>query len=338
MAFLGLISSTKMTDSLVQYALLPVKSAINWHNFGFILQDNASEEGMGYSLKIKLTIIIVIVLGIIAFVSWALVVRAYKRLKNKYKVIEEDHNKIVSLNDELEFKNESLEELNLEKNNMISVVAHDFKAPLGNIEGLIELIKLKKETLSDEQLEYLEMLKKVTQETSNMVDVMLNVHRIESELHELTLHKHDVLEISRKVIRLHEEKAKNKKTKIVFAPKFDSCELNTDKQYFHQIISNILDNAVKFSPENTGVIVRLMEEDNSVSVSITDFGPGISKTDHKRLFSGYTKLGGEKSDGKPTGTGLAIVLRLVEKLQGKINVNSEEGKGSTFTVTFKKSL
>ena len=80
----------------------------------------------------------------------------------------------------------------------------------------------------------------------------------------------------------------------------------------------------------------MVDEDNSITISITDFGPGISKSDHKRLFSGYTKLGGEKSDGKPTGTGLAIVLRLVEKLQGKITVDSVVGKGSTFTVKFMK--
>jgi signal transduction histidine kinase len=303
-----------------------------------LIQGNETNEAVGGILNMELFVFLVLALAVLVSVAWIFSMRAYKKLNKKFGQLNDEQKRILILNDELEFKNESLEELNLEKNNMISVVAHDFKAPLGNIEGLIELIKLNKETLTKEQVDYIEMLKKVTQETASMVDVMLNVHRIESELHELTLHKYDILEILRKVIRLHEPTAKLKKKKIVFAPKAKVCELNTDKQYFHQIISNILENAVNFAPDNTGVIVRLIEGDTSVSISITDFGPGISKTDHKRLFSGYTKLGGEKSEGKPTGTGLAIVLRLVEKLQGKIDVKSEEGKGSTFTVSFIKRI
>ena len=302
------------------------------------IQGNEADETVGGVINMELFVFLVLALAILVTVAWIFSMRAYKKLNKKYGQLSDEQKSILVLNDELEFKNESLEELNMEKNNMISVVAHDFKAPLGNIEGLIELVKLNKETLTEEQLEYIEMLKRVTQETANMVDVMLNVHRIESELHELTLHKYDILELIRKVIRLHEPTAKLKKTKIVFAPKAKICELNTDKQYFHQILSNILENAVNFSPDNTGVIVRLNEEATSVSISITDFGPGISESDHKRLFSGYTRLGGEKSNGKPTGTGLAIVLRLVEKLQGKINVKSEEGKGSTFTVNFIKQV
>lgn len=303
-----------------------------------LVQGNETDEAVGGVLNMELFLFLVLALAILVTVAWIFSMRAYKKLNKKYGQLSDEQKSILSLNDELEFQNESLEELNMEKNNMISVVAHDFKAPLGNIEGLIELIKLNKDTLTKDQLEYIEMLKKVTQETANMVDVMLNVHRIESELHELTLHKYDILELINKVIRLHEPTAKLKKTKIVFAPKVKICELSTDKQYFHQILSNILENAVNFSPDNTGVIIRLIEEQTSVSISITDFGPGISESDHKRLFSGYTRLGGEKSGGKPTGTGLAIVLRLVEKLQGKINVKSEEGKGSTFTVNFMKKV
>ena len=219
---------------------------------------------------------------------------------------------------------------------MISVVAHDLKAPLGNIQGLVELIKLDERVLTKEQVKYLELLKKVSSDSTSMIDVMLNVHRIESELHQLTLHEYDIIELLRKVISLHEPAAELRKTNIVFIPGEESCLLNTDKQYFQQIISNILQNAVDFSPKSSSIIVALIVTDKKVSISITDQGPGITTTDQKRLFSGYRKMIAEDGTEKPAGIGLAIVFRLLEKLHGKIEVKSSSGHGATFTVELNK--
>ncbi len=286
--------------------------------------------------QLKFVVVLVIVFALLAIFGLIFVVRSYGVLKKQYGVIESQHQEIADKNEELAFKNESLEELNLEKNNMISVVAHDFKAPLGNIQGLVELIKLNKEALNEDQLNYLELLKKVSQDTAEMVDVMLDVHRIESELHELTLHDYNIIELIDKAIKLQEPTAHLKKLKIILEPDMESYTLKTDKQYFQQIISNILKNAIDFSPEKSTVTILVEDNKNAVSISITDEGPGISNSDQKRLFSGYSKLEGEGEKGKPTGIGLVIVLRLLEKLQGKIDVQSEKGKGSTFKVELLK--
>ncbi len=282
--------------------------------------------------QLKLIAIVIVIFAFLAIFGLVFVVRSYRELKLQYGVIEAQHKEIADKNEELAFKNESLEEMNMAKNNTISVVAHDFKAPLGNIQGLVELIKLNKETLTDEQLNYLDLLKKVSQDTSEMVDVMLDVHRIEEELHELTLHNHDIVKIINKAIALHEPAALLKKVKISLETEVESCNIDTDKQYFHQIISNILQNAIDFSPKDSTVIISLTENKNSVSIKITDEGPGISESDQKRLFSGYQKLDGEGNEAKTMGIGLVIVLRLLEKLHGKIDVKSEEGKGTTFVV------
>ncbi len=286
--------------------------------------------------ELKLIVILLVVFAFIAVFGLVFVVRAYRELKKQYKVIEAQHDEIAEKNDELAFKNESLEEINMEKNNMISVVAHDLKTPLGNIQGLVELVRLEKDGLSSDQVKYLDIIKKVTLEASDMVDVMLDVHRIESELHELTLHEYNVVELAHKVIRLHEPAARLKQIKVDFAEGEGSCRLNTDKQYFQQILSNILQNAIDYAPNDSTVSVELRDNVNSVAISIADQGPGISVSDQKRLFSGYKKLEGENEGGKPAGIGLVIVMRLLEKLQGKIEVQSEEGKGTTFTVEFSK--
>lgn len=282
--------------------------------------------------QLKLIVILVVLFAFVAIFGLTFVIRSYRELKKQFTVIESQHEEIAEKNEELASKNETLEELNMEKNNMISVVAHDLKAPLGNIQGLVELIKLDEQVLTKDQLKYLELLKKVSNDTADMVDIMLNVHRIESELHQLTLHEYDIIELLQKVVKLHEPAAQLKKTNIVFLPAEPSFLLSTDRQYFQQIISNILQNAVDYSPNSATIIVALITSDKKVSISITDQGPGISASDQKRLFSGYKKMTGEDGSEKPAGIGLAIVFRLLEKLHGKIDVESATGKGATFTV------
>ena len=264
------------------------------------------------------------------------VVRSYRELKKQYKVIESQHGEIGEKNEELAGKNETLEELNMEKNNMISVVAHDLKAPLGNIQGLVELIKLEAQLLTEDQVQYLELMKKVSGDASAMVDIMLNVHRIESELHQLTLLEYDIIELLHKVINLHEPAAQLKKTSIIFEPEVSNCLINTDKQYFQQIISNITQNAVEYSPENSTITIVLVESDKKVTISIADEGPGIVESDQKRLFGGYKKMATEDGTDKPAGIGLAIAFRLLEKLHGKIEVKSALGRGATFIVELNK--
>ena len=339
MTFLGFFGSLYAGSySLLRQAFL---------QFGFLLTDISGRlQARGGVLPadpeyattddMKLTVVLLIVFAFIAVFGLIFVVRAYRELKKQYQVIEAQNVEIAEKNEELAFKNESLEEINMEKNNMISVVAHDLKTPLGNIQGLVELIKLEKELLSANQTKYLDILKKVTLDAADMVDVMLNVHRIESELHELTLHEYNIVELINKVVRLHEPAAQLKKVEVKFDQREATCLVNTDKQYFQQIISNILQNAIDYSKENSTVTIALTDNDKSVAISITDYGPGISASDQKRLFSGYKKMEEVNGEGKVAGIGLVIVMRLLEKLQGKIDVRSEEGKGSTFTVELGK--
>lgn len=282
--------------------------------------------------QLKLIVILLIVFAFVAIFGLSFVVRSYRELKKQYKVIESQHEEIADQSRLLEVKNETLEALNMEKNNMISVVAHDLKAPLGNIQGLVELIKLDEQVLTKEQSKYLELLKKVSTDTSDMVDIMLDVHRIESELHQLSLHEYDIIELVNKVINLHEPAAQLKGTNVVFETELESCLLKTDKQYFQQIISNIAHNAVQYSPKNSTITLGLTEIENRVVISIADEGPGISIDDQKRLFSGYKNMTGEDGKEKPSGIGLAIVFRLLEKIHGKIDIESAVGKGTIFTV------
>ena len=300
-----------------------------------VQQVNSMEDDFS-AAQLKLIVILVIIFAFVAIFGLTFVVRSYRELKKQYAIIESQHEEIAEKNEELGAKNETLEEINMEKNNMISVVAHDLKAPLGNIMGLVELIKLDQQVLTKEQLKYLELLKKVSTETTEMVDVMLDVHRIESDLHQLTLHKYNIIEILEKVIRLHEPAAELKKAKFVFEPGVSSYMMNTDKQYLQQIVSNIVQNAVDFAPKNSSITIELLDSDKYMTLNVIDEGQGITESDQKRLFGGYQKMSGNDGIEKPSGYGLAIVYRLLEKLHGKIDVKSVFGHGTTITIVLTK--
>ena len=301
-----------------------------------IQQTNNLEDEFPDPQQLKLIVILLIIFAFVAIFGLLFLIRSYRELKKQYAIIESQHEEIAKKNEELWVKNEALEEINMQKNNIISVVAHDLKAPLGNLIGLVGLIKLDEHLLTKDQVNYLDLLKKVSVDTTEMVNIMLDVHRIASELHQLTLHNYDIIDLLEKVIRVHEPAVQLKKAKVIFEPGVASCMLNTDKHYFRQIISNIVQNAVDFAPEKSNITIDFAESDTKVSISITDEGQGITESDQKRLFGGYKKMTGGDGTHKPSGMGLAIVYRLLEKLHGKIDVQSAFGHGTTITVLLTK--
>ena len=287
--------------------------------------------------QLQFIVILLVIFAFIAMFALIYVVKSHRELKNNYRTIEVQRNEISEKNEALAFQNESLEELNIEKNNMLSVVAHDLKVPLGNIQGLVGLLLLEKENFTAQQLEYLDIIKKVVVDGTNMVNNMLNVHKIESELQQMTLGRCNLIEIVTTVIKSHVSLAGTKNIAVGLKDSPDELWINTDKQYFHQMISNILSNAIKFSPENTTVDICFEDKENSVVVSVCDEGPGISQNDQKRMFSGYQKITTQKTGKEAsTGFGLSIVRRLVEKLDGKIRVDSQLDEGTTISVEFIK--
>lgn len=298
----------------------------------------SSEVYLEDEADLKLIVVLLIAFAFLAIFGLIYVVKSHRALSSNFKLIEQQRNKISDQNEALAFQNESLEELNIEKNNMLSVVAHDLKTPLGNIQGLVGLLLLDKPNYTKEQQEYMSIIKKVSQDALHMVNNMLNVHKIESELQQMTLGKYNLVDIVQAVVKLHEPLAATQQIQIEVVDDDKEYLAETDKQYFHQIISNILSNAVKFSPDGSLVQISFGDSGNTITVSVKDDGPGISAGDQKRLFSGYQKITSQTTgEEQSTGFGLAIVSRLVEKLQGKIKVDSAPNEGTVISVEIQKN-
>jgi signal transduction histidine kinase len=263
------------------------------------------------------------------------VVRSNRVLQTKYDKIEKETHDIVEQKEELVFVNDSLREISDEKSSMISVVAHDLKTPLGNVEGLANLVLLEKEKLSKAQLEYLTLIIDTSQKAREKVDLMLDVHKIEAEVKSMNKINHNYIDLIKEVIQANSVEAENGNIEIELMDHIRTAEIETDENYFKQILSNILSNAIKFSPKNEKVIVLVTEKDHSIKIDISDLGPGMDESTKKRLFTSYAKIEVGEAE-KVTGMGLYIARKLVEKLNGKIRLESTSEEGTTFSVEFLK--
>jgi signal transduction histidine kinase len=285
----------------------------------------------------RLIVLLLVAFAFVIAFGLIYVVKSHRELKHQYTIIDKQKHEISEKNEELAFSNDSLEEMNIEKNNVLSVVAHDLKTPLGNIQGLVELMNLKKEMLNEDQKGYLTLITKVVSDGIGMVNNMLDVHKIEAELKEMVLVTTNVFDIIDKVIKLHEPAALAKDVQLNVEFDNRDLDINTDAQYLRQILSNLVSNAIKYTEAETAVDIKVVEGENSLEISVSDNGKGISNDQMKRLFAGYKITGKSEDEKAAPGFGLLITRRLVDKLKGKISVeNKVTGKGAMFTVELLK--
>ncbi len=302
-----------------------------------LAQTAQNDEYLEDLSNMRMVVLLLIAFAFVIMFGLIYVVKSHRELKHQYTIIDKQKNEIAEKNEQLAFNNDSLEEMNIEKNNVLSVVAHDLKTPLGNIQGLIELMNLNVENLTTDQQEYLGLISKVSSDGISMVNNMLDVHKIEAELKEMVLINTNVYEIIDKVIKLHDPLILSKKIDVNIEIAHRDLELKTDAQYLRQIISNLVSNALKYAPEKGIVDIKIAEKDNVVEFSISDNGKGISKEQMKRLFAGYKVAASQENDKSSPGFGLLITRRLVDKLKGKISVeNKVTGTGAVFIVELLK--
>ena len=150
----------------------------------------------------KLLIILMLAIAFIAFLAIIFIIKSRNAIKSQLQIIEKQNEEIESKNAELEYINESLKDLNTEKNSIISVVAHDLKTPLDNIEGLANLILLEKEGLSKDQSNYTNMIIDSSRRGKDLIEDVLNAHKLESEMKSMELFDVDISEYEEKLKKI----------------------------------------------------------------------------------------------------------------------------------------
>jgi signal transduction histidine kinase len=232
--------------------------------------------------------------------------------------------------------NEELIDLNLEKNNLIGIVAHDLRSPLSQIKGLLTIIQLNCK-LDEEPARYLGMIDTSIARLNDMILKILDVDAIESKQLNLNMETVSLSDLCNIVADRYGNEASRKNISISKLITPAVCAM-VDKNYTEQVLENLLSNAIKFSPHKRNVCVTLRTQGNKAVCEIKDEGPGISEKDKKKLFGKYQKLSSKPTGNEiSTGLGLSIVKKFVNAMDGEIWCESEEGKGACFIVAFARA-
>lgn len=280
-----------------------------------------------YLIYATLLALAVIALGIFAYLIKQ---RDNNKLKVQYAEIQRQKEQIENINAELV-------QLNEEKNDLISIVAHDLKSPLNQISGMLDIIKLTLKKQDKEQQDYISRIDQSTARLKRMVTKILDVSAIEAKTLNVTMEEVDINVLLKDVVTSFYEMAEKKEIEIV-ENLSSVANVNVDKGYATEVLENLMSNAVKYSPLGKKITVDMQENGQFVKIGFADQGQGISKGDMKRLFGKYHKLSARPTAGEDsTGLGLSIVKKYVEALNGKVWCESVEGEGATFFVEFQKA-
>ncbi len=239
-------------------------------------------------------------------------------------------------NRELTLLNDQLVSLNQDKNEFLGIAAHDLKNPLSVILGWAEEIYTSFDDCEKEEIiDYANQIQRAAKQMSGLITNLLDVNAIESGKFNIVLQPVDILPILQNLVKLYTEQALSKQISISVQITDSEYIALIDKNTTHQVLDNLISNAVKYSPCNTHVNIRISREENVVSCDIQDEGPGLNAADQQKLFGKFTRLTPKPTGGEhSTGLGLFIVKKLVEAMKGRVRCYSELGKGTAFTVTF----
>lgn len=231
--------------------------------------------------------------------------------------------------------NKDLRQLDNLKNEFISIASHELRTPMTSIKGFLSMImEGDAGPVSKDISSFIKEAYQSNEHLIALVNDMLDVSRIEQGRIVLEIGKHKALPLINEIIDRMATIARDGRNKIILKSDVkDSTVVMIDPKRFQQVLLNLLSNSIKFS-EKSNIIIEVKTINKFLSVSIIDQGIGMTKKEMSKLFQKFYQVRSGLS--RPTGgsgLGLYITKNLIKQMKGSISVQSEKGKGSTFTFT-----
>jgi signal transduction histidine kinase len=223
-----------------------------------------------------------------------------------------------------------LKQLDRMKNEFVHTISHDLRSPLTSVLGYTELIK-RVGSLTDQQVEFLDRIRSSVESITALVNDLLDLSRLEAgfDTRRELVHLENILKFA--LDTMEGQFKVNGLTLQVEIGK-DLPELRGNPIRLRQLLDNLLTNAVKYSPRGSTISVSLHAEDSQIIFSVTDKGIGIPYSEQGRIFEKFYRASNVPDQVGGSGLGLAIVKSIVDSHQGRIWVESNKDKGSTFFV------
>jgi signal transduction histidine kinase len=238
------------------------------------------------------------------------------------------------MNDELSRLYSELEETSRHKSEFLASMSHELRTPLNAIIGFSQVLREEMfGPVNEKQAEYLDDILSSGNHLLSLINDVLDLSKVEAGQVELEVRPFSLREALERGVVMVRERAIEDGVQIELAEDPEVDVVEGDERRIKQVIFNLLSNAVKFTSAGGAVDVSSARANGEVRVSVADTGPGIAPEDHERIFEEFQQTGAGLEDREGTGLGLALSKRLVELHGGRIWLESELGKGSTFVFT-----
>ncbi|MRX46484.1 sensor histidine kinase [Pedobacter puniceum] len=289
--------------------------------------NNLKEKNIKNELKIENRNLLIYATLIFSLTALFLSYRLYKsgrRAKTNNRILREQ-------NEEINKQKKELEELNNLKNRFFSIISHDVRGPLLSLKGTLNLFD---EHLLDERESKLLIgeLKSQFNSTSNLLDNLLIWAKSQMQGEKLQKSNFNVLKIIQDNIDLQKYNILQKNIKIVVNVPAD-LQLLADKEMFNVIIRNLLNNALKFTPQDGEINITCTKKRELAQFSVQDNGIGLSPAEIKEIYKRNFYSTSGLNDEKGTGLGLILCQEFIRKNNGSFDIKSKKGQGSTFLFT-----
>jgi signal transduction histidine kinase len=241
---------------------------------------------------------------------------------------------LMNKNLELELMNNELKKINMDLDNFVYTASHDLKGPIANLEGLISILSKKiKDKIGDSEVQLFNMIHVSISKFNNTIKDLTEITKVQKDLNEdleYVSFTEITEDIKRDIQKLIEESG------VVLKEVYEVQQIVYAKKNLRSVLYNLLTNGIKYrSPERSPqILIHTYQEEAFIVVSVEDNGLGLNAVQQSKLFTMFKRMH-THVDG--SGIGLYIVKRIVENNGGKIEVESEPGKGTTFKVYFKQA-
>lgn len=226
-----------------------------------------------------------------------------------------------------------LKQLDQIRRDFVANVSHELRTPLSILRGYIEVLLDEPETPSEELARILSIMERHSKRLQRLVDDLLSLAQLESSQAELELSVVRLDELFNNLIRDWKEKLAGKNLKVIIDLPSETLTVRADGTRLEEVLHNLLDNAVKFSPENGEIRLQGTRYGSNVVLSVADNGIGISKEHLPRIFERFYRADKARSrELGGTGLGLAIVKHIAQLHGGRVEAESELGRGTTIRV------
>ncbi len=271
-----------------------------------------------------------------------LVTKRTEELEDKTAYLEKINKDLIKTRKELNILNKNLEkrikerteeveQLLKQKDEFINQLSHDLKSPLNPMTILLPI--LEKQETDQKKIEWIKVLRRNVEYMKNIATKTLELAKLNSPKTKFSFRKLDLKDEIKRIIQNKKTLFESKKLKIQNNIQ-QKLFINADKLRFEELLSNLLENSVKFSDNNGKIIIDAEIENDFMKISIRDTGAGMTKEQIKHVFEEFYKADTARHDFESSGLGLTICKKIVEKHGGKIWVESPgPGKGTTVFFT-----